>query len=305
MVEYINLCPLCGSVPSGKAFPYTILFENIRYDYLKCSNCKTVYVSPLPTASAFAHMYAKAKYHDCHYIEGDKENYNASIQLLSLFAHKGGTILDYGCGFGSFLNAAKIKGFSPVGVEFDVDAAQFAEKNTNCKVYTVQEFQEQQQYSGFDIIHFGDVLEHLPDPVGTLKQVLAYLKPGGLLFVEGPLEVNTSPVYWAAKLYGLMKHFFRPGFIGAGKPTHLFHTGEKQQLAFFRNIEPWLQREYWRVYETGWPYSNGGIIKRIIASIAIWFSGRKLFGLTFGNRFSGVFVKKSDNQIGVEQTVIS
>jgi len=135
----------------------------------------------------------------------------------------------------------------------------------------------------------GDVLEHLPDPASTLKNLLCYLKPGGVLFVEGPLEINPSPVYWAARTFGAFKRILRPGLVGSDAPTHLFRTGAKQQLAFFLLTEPRLELISWTVYETGWPYAEGGTVKRAIAGIALLIGGKHLFGTTFGNRFRGVF----------------
>jgi hypothetical protein len=43
------------------------------------------------------------------------------------------------------------------------------------------------------------------------------------------------------------------------------------------------------VHETGWPYANGGALKRAIAGAAASLGGRKIFGVTFGNRFCGLF----------------
>jgi len=42
------------------------------------------------------------------------------------------------------------------------------------------------------------------------------------------------------------------------------------------------------LHETRWPYANGGALKRAIASAAALLGGKKIFGVTFGNRFRGV-----------------
>jgi hypothetical protein len=64
----------------------------------------------------------------------------------------------------------------------------------------------------------------------------------------------------------------------------------KQQMAFFTRVYPSLRLKHWQIYETGWPYARGGFIKRVISSCANLLGGRQLFGSTFGNRFSGIFV---------------
>lgn len=245
-------------------------------------------------------MYAKAEYHDCHYEGKDGREYAASAQLLTQYLATDALVLDYGCGIGAFLKALGNAGFVPYGVEFDRNAAKFAGQNTGCVAMSVDDFLSQPDKPVFDAIHFGDVLEHLPDPAGTLKELLGYLKPGGVLFVEGPLEINPSPVYWAARLFGAIKHMVRPNFVASHPPTHLFRTNAKQQIAFFSRNEPGLDLRHWQIYETGWPYASGGAVKRLIAGLAIRLSGKKIIGSTFGNRFRGVFTYQKPSIAAVQ-----
>jgi len=295
-MNYRN-CPLCGGTAKSKAFPFATLFNKVHFGYLKCAKCSSVFVDPVPDEQTFALMYAKENYHDCHYADNEGRAYAESAQLLKRYLPSGARVLDYGCGFGGFLKAIKAEGFVPLGVEFDADAAQFAAQHAGCEVMPVRDFLAQSVYPRFDAIHLGDVLEHLPDPAATLKSLLVYLKPNGVLFVEGPLEINPSPVYWAAWLFGMVKHLLRPNFIGNGTPTHLFRTGARQQLAFFTRVEANLELQYWRVYETGWPYAEGGLVKRAITGLACGLGGKRLFGMTFGNRFGGIYTLVSQVDI--------
>ena len=282
-------CPLCADPSSESSFPYAVVFDGQRFGYYLCTACNSVFVDPIPGEQTFARMYAKADYHDCHYSESKSTHYAAAATLLGNFTPTGSTVFDYGCGLGHFLRAVRSAGFHAFGVEFDQEAANAASLNTGCDVLSVADFYRQSAAPKFDVIHLGDVLEHLPDPANTLKQLLVYLKPGGLLFVEGPLEVNPSPVYWASRAFGSLKHWLRPGFVGQGNPTHLFRTGGQQQLDFFHMVEPALDLLHWEIYETGWPYASGGVIKRLISRAAVLMSGMKLGRMTFGNRFTGVF----------------
>ena len=141
----------------------------------------------------------------------------------------------------------------------------------------------------FDVLHLGDVLEHLPEPASTLASLLPLLRQAGLLFIEGPLETNPSPVYWCARLFGAFKHRLRPALLGAGVPTHLFRTSAKAQSAFFRNRFPELQLLHWEVFETGWPYADGDGVKRRISDVALALGGREAFGYVLGNRFRALY----------------
>ena len=88
------------------------------------------------------------------------------------------------------------------------------------------------------------------------------------------------------------KYFFRPKVINFDPPYHLIRVGSKQQLEFFNKLSTPVDVIYWEVYETGWPYLGGGLIKNFIAKTALILSGKKFFNLTFGNRFKAIIIKK-------------
>lgn len=285
-------CPLCDAMESSVTFPYRTRFNEVQFNYLKCSACSSVFVDPVPDSSTFAKMYAKAHYHDLHYkgIEGGV--YSEAATAVKEYLLPGATVLDYGCGIGAFMKALVREGFIPYGVEFDEAAARYAGQNANCQTFSLDQFvvlSEMREIPKFDAIHLGDVLEHLPDPARVLRNLLGHLKHDGILFVEGPLEINPSLVYWAARAVGWVKRVLKFRFVARDAPTHLFRTDARHQLEFFRRIEPRLVLLSWSVYETGWPYTSGGAIKRAIAGAARLISGRRLFGLIWGNRFRGVF----------------
>jgi 2-polyprenyl-3-methyl-5-hydroxy-6-metoxy-1,4-benzoquinol methylase len=292
-INKVRDCPICSSTEVSGSFPYITEFNGKIFNYLKCCTCATVFVNPVPDNDAFVQMYTKDIYHDCGYDAEVDGTYQESVQLLQPYVRTGVTVLDYGCGLGDFLKELSANGFVSFGVEFDVDAANFASKNSSCKVWTADQFWSLLPKQKFDVIYLGDVLEHLPEPAETINEILLNLNHGGVLFVEGPLETNPSPVYWAIRVFGWVKHVLRPNFISKDPPHHLFRTNAPQQLKFFSNrITDPLNLKYWRVFETGWPYIDGGTVKGSIAKIAIFFGGKSLFGITFGNRFQAILIKK-------------
>ena len=284
-------CPICGGRPLRTSFPYATCFKGTNFAHLKCGGCKSVYVDPVPDADTFALMYAKSAYHDQFYDSGASDDYSKSLSLLIQHIEPGATILDYGCGLGMFLKVCGLQGLDSFGVEFDSEAARFAAKHANCEVMTVETFNRMDKSVRYDAIHMGDVLEHLPDPARTLSLLLNYLKPGGVLFLEGPLEANASAVYWSVRIFGMVKRFLKPKFIANDPPTHLFRTNGHAQKTFFTRVEKNLSVLHWEIYETGWPYSAGGFIKRSISACANFMGGRKFAGITFGNRFKAILLK--------------
>jgi SAM-dependent methyltransferase len=283
-------CPICGGHAGRVAYPYSTFFAGRKFEFVKCRSCNGVYVDPLPDSASFTLMYSKSSYHDIHYSKHDKNNYQFAASFLRRFASEKASVLDYGCGLGGFLTELKRNGFSPTGVEFDEEAALQAKVDTGCEIFSLKDFTSAAR-RGYDVLHLGDVIAHLPDPRTTLKELLEYVKPGGFLFIEGPLQNNPSPVFWAAQAFGRAKHLAKPNSVGDGPPTHLFRADEKQHLLLFKCVEPRLELLHWEIFETGWPYENSGGVKRMFASIAMLIGGARVLGMTFGNRFRAIFRK--------------
>src|SRR5271157_3142232 len=225
-------CPICVGSAGTRTFPYKTRFSDVVFDYVRCRSCSSVFVDPVPDTNSFALTYSKASYHDAHYIDRESALYGSSARLLRAFLPVGASVLDYGCGLGLFMKALKVEGFSTTGVEFNKEAAVYAANNEDCLVFSIADFFSQRNKASYDALHLGDVLEHLPKPAETLRELLAFVKAGGLLFVERPLETNPSPVFWAARLFGAVKRRVKPIFTGSSPPTHLLRVNAAQQLAF-------------------------------------------------------------------------
>ena len=263
----------------------------MRFTYLNCVKCDTAFVDPVPDEETFERMYAKLA-HFARYSEGGEcIDHSNSAHLLHQNLKEGATVMDYGCGSGGFLKACASVGLIPFGIEFDSDAAAFAAQSANCKVISIETFDGLISPMNFDAIHLGDVLEHLPDPAATLIHLCQFLNPGGVFFIEGPLERNPSLVFWAARFFGALKRLIKPIVVQDDPPMHLFLTNAHAQKAFFSRLDKDLIMSYWQVYESGWPYSSGGLIKRCIAGVAIFMGGRKFSRFNFGNRFRTILVR--------------
>ena len=90
-----------------------------------------------------------------------------------------------GCGTGEWLTAMRGRGWSVEGVDFDANAVRVACGN-GLKV-CVGSVQEQCYETGsFDAITLNHVLEHVPDPLDTLRECNRLLRKGGLLYVATP-----------------------------------------------------------------------------------------------------------------------
>ena len=110
-------------------------------------------------------------------------------------------LLDFGCGKGHFLKVAKGKGFSVLGIETAKNRADFAREKYLLEVKNEFYRGGKIESGDFDFITLNHVLEHLPDPMGLLKELLDQnLSTGGLTYIEVPradsLQANWSGSRW-------------------------------------------------------------------------------------------------------------
>jgi len=104
-------------------------------------------------------------------------------------------VLDVGCAAGTLDRILVDRGCQVVGVEGDPDAAMLAEKV--CERVVVGDLDlidlaAELAGDTFDVILAGDVLEHLRDPVRTLRQLRGLLRPGGYLAISIPNVAHGS-----------------------------------------------------------------------------------------------------------------
>lgn len=120
-------------------------------------------------------------------VNPDDENNSHSMILRMVGSNM--RVLEAGCSSGHVSKALRECGCSVVGIEIDPDAAQAASAwLERVIVGNLEEVQVWEELNGdlFDVIVFGDVLEHLRDPLSALRASLVYLKQGGAIVVSVP-----------------------------------------------------------------------------------------------------------------------
>jgi 2-polyprenyl-3-methyl-5-hydroxy-6-metoxy-1,4-benzoquinol methylase len=101
-------------------------------------------------------------------------------------------VLDVGCGGGSFLRIARRMGAIVKGVEpSSIAAARTRAQGIDVFEGTLDQYVETEGDKGeFDLITASHVLEHVPRPVDTLRQMKSLLAPGGQICISVPNAAN-------------------------------------------------------------------------------------------------------------------
>jgi 2-polyprenyl-3-methyl-5-hydroxy-6-metoxy-1,4-benzoquinol methylase len=98
-------------------------------------------------------------------------------------------VLELGCGAGAMTRAMAGIGCKVVGVEMDPVAAEHARPHADQVVVgdlVTLDLAAELGEGRFDVLVFGDVLEHLPDPLAALRTTRSLLRPGGHIVLSVP-----------------------------------------------------------------------------------------------------------------------
>jgi len=248
-----------------------------------------VFIDPLPSEDDYAIMYSSS-YHDDFYFGQKRGNYSNIATLIRVHA-KGRRLLDFGCGDGAFVRYFTEQGFIGTGVEYapELVARLSAQPGNSEKYMTCEEFWHSSER--FDVIHLGDVLEHMDRPLHLVHALSGRLRPStGILVVEGPLENNRNIALFARKIVSGMKSTILRKQLVQHAPYHVTFSDATNQKQFFERC--CLRTLSYKVWEENWPYPSepscrpGTLFKFGVAKISVFVSSA--MPRHWGNRFTYV-----------------
>jgi SAM-dependent methyltransferase len=218
-------CPVCGSDDSKL---YERFGYKLKFTYVRCKNCLTVYQNPRPHYdSRFVEEayddYATGRwfYNEPGYYEKNALQFDKEIKEIMQFDQKRSGVLDIGPGVGLFLFSAKKFYPETIGLEISKNLARIIENKIGVPVYT-DNFEQFNPGRKFSCINLSHVIEHVPNPNQWLQKAKSLLEPDGLLVVDVPNWFS-----WGQKLKWFLKKIkLRKGEWPPEKmPEHLYEPG--------------------------------------------------------------------------------
>jgi 2-polyprenyl-3-methyl-5-hydroxy-6-metoxy-1,4-benzoquinol methylase len=216
----LSSCPLCGAEHAE------LLFVKSGHRIVRCTACDIAYVENPPSGREIAEMYSFSSGYHCDLAEQGSpaipKHATAATRYLDLIGgyRQGGRLLDVGCSVGVFLDAARRRGWDAYGVEVSQDTAAVARaRGLNVHTGTLADSSFPPRF--FDVVTLWDVIEHLADPLETLKSINAILTDNGILALSTPNVDGLFPRLSLA-LAGLAGVWPHPE-----PPYHLFQFSKK------------------------------------------------------------------------------
>lgn len=247
-LEKVEQCYVCGGIHVSMLMPVKDRWHGLAGDFnlVKCKGCGLIYTNPRPKPEAMGLYYPDS--YGPHQFGANQENgdkaktkkrawfktlLNSRSQYLPPLI-PGGNLLEIGCSYGSFLEHAKSVGWDVVGVEIAEEPVKYGRQVLGLNIHHGTLESADFPANCFDVVTGWMVLEHLYDPVGTLKEIGRIIKPGGTVAFGVP---NVGS--WEFKLFG-------PNWFALEIPRHLSHFNYDSIRELFARTGFCLEKVYYQ-----------------------------------------------------------
>ncbi len=221
MVSYNN-CPLCSSFNITSHLECTDhLLSREKFVLYKCKDCGFIFTQNHPDETEIKKYYESDDYISHNdaargfinhiYALSRRVMLRWKLKMVKDAARiKSGKILDIGCGTGYFANIMKSYGWDVTGIEPNIKAREFGKNQFGLNIIDPSEIKALPEGS-FDVVTMWHVMEHFQDPYTYYRDILRFMKPGGICITALP-NCNS----FDAEYYG--KHW-----AAWDVPRHLWH----------------------------------------------------------------------------------
>jgi 2-polyprenyl-3-methyl-5-hydroxy-6-metoxy-1,4-benzoquinol methylase len=212
---YAEPCNLCGNTSytfvaratGGAAregdFSCAGAALGLHDDLVQCRTCGLVRALTPLAPDELAARYAGAV--DERYLAHEDHRralFDHVLHMINGYLTPGSSLLEIGSATGLFLSMARERGWNPSGIEPSAWAANIARERFNADVLqtTLEAFDPAQHGEPAEVIVMLDVLEHLIDPLGSLRKIRAMINPEGALVLStanlGSIHARLRGSHW-------------------------------------------------------------------------------------------------------------
>ena len=258
-------CPICAGENSPAPPARVNLIRGHDHDLVQCPDCGVIRFEALPTAEELEQFYAASYYNfDRSREQGKGMAFASRLRRMRAAGPRraAGRLLDIGCATGFFIDGIrKHSDWQVYGVDFGESAVRFAREQLGLEVAHGELVDARYPEAFFDVIRISNVLEHVRDPLGMLRECRRIIRPDGRVLLSVPNGYNDSReliafhreegrparshkghifFFPAPTLLGM---FDASGFVPVQKKTYGFKRG-------LRNLGVLPRKKHWkRAYE--------------------------------------------------------
>ena len=194
-----------------------------------------------------------------------------------------GRVLELGSAHGGFVAMLRWAGFDAIGLEVSPWLVEFAKRAFDVPVLLGPIEQQDLEPASFDVIAAMDLIEHLPDPVRTLKRCVDLLKPDGLLLIQ-------TPCFPEGKTHGQLVEDKNPFLSMMISPNHLFLFSRRSLTRLLAD----LGLNYVQFEPNLFPYDMFLIARRQPVAVHVWEQVLHGMEQTPANRLLRAFLDLDD-----------
>jgi SAM-dependent methyltransferase len=236
LTQVTDGCPVCRDTRR-----HAVVTQN-GLGVARCINCGQRYVWPVPSDTVLAAIYDRNYYRGGHGSVGfsdyaaltpaRRRMFNRHLDRIERLLRPG-HVLDVGCATGDFLLLAAERGWEAFGVDPSPARQQALAAGVRMVGRTIDDADVAPH--SIDLITFWDVLEHLPDPVASLRRARELLAPGGLVAATVPNAGSAVARVSGARWFGYKTAGEHLQFFSAATVSRCF-TAAGFQVAVRRPV---------------------------------------------------------------------
>jgi SAM-dependent methyltransferase len=176
--ERVEACPICGSADRAVV--------DAEASVVRCAGCGHRYVDPRPTQAEVTRGYSLPTTYDDWVSEAEARELMWRRRFDQVLGDdQPGRLLDVGGGIGTFLAIARERGWSVEGTEVSSTAVAKALEQHGITI-RLGLVEEAAPAGPYDVICLWHVIEHLPNPDGTLRFCRGLLAASGKIILAMP-----------------------------------------------------------------------------------------------------------------------